>query len=237
MITDLLSSLLQSKNPARITENQLGCLAKSTSAHIAVAIQNIVDVGTSPAELMAMWEKNKRFLPDQSSKLRCELPQNHVLQKVLAEHDMVLCLMNDLYAVNKQVQKISSLSSTSHEVRRLAFIAEHLINSEQHREREEEIIYPALRQKGYSGLLEFVSRQHLDLSRADYKLKSLVWQVDEINTDFFKYQLAEYVNYLVPNMKEHIFVENNVIYPLAVELIKEHTAWVKMKEICDQIWY
>ena len=237
VLVDLLTNLLQNKDGNEMTMNELGYLASVSSAQVALALQDIIGTDGKAAELLVRWEKNKRFLPDQASKMRAELPGDHVLQKVIAEHEMILCLLSDLEAVGKEIAAESCLSSTTHEVRRLASIAEHLVSSEQHREREEEVIYPALRRSGYSGLLELTAKQHLDLSRANYKLKSLVWQVDSMHADFFKYQLAEYIAFIVPNMREHIFIETVIVYPLAIELIRNRSAWKKMKEICDQIWY
>ena len=38
-------------------------------------------------------------------------------------------------------------------------------------------------------------------------------------------------------LRDHIFKENNILYPTALEVIKENSVWKKMKDDCDKIGY
>jgi hemerythrin-like domain-containing protein len=59
------------------------------------------------------------------------------------------------------------------------------------------------------------------------------------NTSFvvFKNQLASLTRYLCPALKEHLFHEDRVLFPLAVEMIEDPNLWTKLKTVCDEIDY
>jgi len=236
-LTELLVNLDRNADRTAFSENDIGFLARAASVEIAIAQQNVLAAGLGASELWRLWCRNSDILPDQSAKLKRELPPNHILQKVLAEHDMVLCFISDLDDINGRIQGLTYASSTTDEIRRLAHIARHLISSEQHREREEEIIFPELVKRGYSGLLGVVTEQHGKISRRHHRLNELVYSVDSINFDDFKSRLDELVGYLIPAMRIHIFIETNIVFPLAIELVKQDRTWRRIKEVSEQIGY
>ncbi len=236
-LTRILLRLNRDWKAAGFDQTQRDFLAGSRSTEIAMAQQNILAAGVGTAQLWRMWKQNSDFLPDQVAKLRAELPANHVLRIVLAEHEMTLCFIADLADVNAQLQKMSQASSKTMEARKLAHIAEHLVSSEQHCQREDEIIFPELINRGYNGPSKLIKRQHRDISKRRYRLKRLIWQIDKMDFDDFKYQLAELVDFLVPTIRMHIFIESNVIFPLALEIIDDQRVWDRIKDICDQLGY
>jgi len=66
---------------------------------------------------------------------------------------------------------------------------------------------------------------------------SLVSRVDKVSFDSFKKKLNELVCYIVPLIREHIFIEGNVIFPLALDVIEDKQVWDRIKDVCDQIGY
>ena len=236
-LTRILLQLNKDLNAGSFSQSQRDFLAAARCTEIAMAQQNVLATGVGTSQLWQMWRRNSEFLPDQAAKLRAELPANHVLRTVLAEHELTLCFIADLADVNARLQKLFQASSKTMEVRKLAHIAEHLVSSEQHRQREDEIIFPELISRGFNGPFKLIKRQHRHISKRRYRLKRLVWQIDRMNFDEFKYQLAELVDFLVPTIRMHIFIESNVIFPLALEIIDDQRVWNRIKDICDQIGY
>ncbi len=236
-LADILLRLSKNSGSPAFGDEERGLLAAVAAREIALAQMKMLSSGVNAGELWCLWDKYRSILPDQASKLRAELPGNHVLQRVLAEHEMILCFITDLDDVNAQIQRLEYASSSTMEIRKLEHIAGHLISSEQHREREEEVIFPRLRKEGYCGLLQIINKQHIEISRGHLKLKELVWKIDTIDFDNFKFQLEKLVGSLVPAVRMHIFMEGNIIFPLALEIISDNRVWMRMKEVCDQIGY
>jgi len=236
-LTNILMRLNSRKNTRELGPENRELLSGANCREMAIAQQNVLSTGLSEDDLWRLWSRNRSILPDQISKLRSELSENHVLHLVLAEHEMVLCFVADLDEVNGKIQQLSFASSTNHEVRKLGHIAEHLVFSEQHHQREEEIIFPEIKKRGHSGPLAIVDNQHKKISRLVLELESLVSRVDKVSFDSFKKKLNELVCYIVPLIREHIFIEGNVIFPLALDVIEDKQVWDRIKDVCDQIGY
>jgi DUF438 domain-containing protein len=45
------------------------------------------------------------------------------------------------------------------------------------------------------------------------------------------------VKTLCPILKEHLFYEDHILYPVAVAMIDNQAFWDKMHQICDEIDY
>ena len=212
-------------------------LADLSSRDIAIAQQNVLASGVAASDLWRIWDRNRSILPDQAAKLRTELSDNHVLQRALAEHAMLICFIADLEDVNKRIQWLKYASSTTSEIRLLAHIAEHLIHAEQHCEREDFVIYPELKRRGYRKLLSIINQQHQQIIESQRRLKEIVWMVDRMDFSDFQAQLKDLADYLVIAIRLHIFIENNIVFPLALDVISEKKIWESMKSICDEIGY
>lgn len=236
-LTDILKYLEKLNCEADLSEEQKAALATAQSRDIALAQQKLLAAGMGSAQLWRLWTKNRRFLPDQAARLRAELPQSHLLQKVLAEHEMFLCFVSDLKELNATIQNFTVAGSTTQEIRSLAHVADHLLCSNQHRAREEEIIFPEIISRGYYGPLEIICNQHIEIIGSNCHLDALVYKVDDLNFDHFKTELARLAGYLVPVVRMHIFLETNIIFPQALELIKNDKTWDKMNNVCEQIGY
>lgn len=236
-LANIILNLCGGRNSSAISKQKRALLASADCREIAHAQEKVLQAGLDIDELFVMWETNKNLLPDQVEKLRRELPANHIIQRILAEHDMIMCFIADLEDVNNEIQMLDYASSSSSEIRRFEHIASHLAAASQHPEREDNVIFPELRRRGFPGPSEIISLQHNQLSARISELKQLAWLIDSIPFDEFKLQLKYLGGYIVPAMRRHIFIENNLVLPLAIELIDDEKAWKNIKQVCDEIGY
>ncbi|MBN1795924.1 MAG: hemerythrin domain-containing protein [Sedimentisphaerales bacterium] len=236
-ISDIILGLRGCGTKQRLSEQNRELLASADAREVAHAQQLAMEAGIDLDDLFNIWQKNKAILPDVQAKMRVELPENHIIQLILAEHDMILCFVADLRDVNIDIQQMPYAASTNSTIRKLEHIARHLTYSSEHPEREDQVIFPHLKHMGFAGPSEIISLQHQQLKVRLEELLQLVWAIDEISFDAFKLRLQQLVEYIVPTMKRHIFIENNLVLPLALEIINEPKIWQKMKQICDEIGY
>jgi DUF438 domain-containing protein len=236
-LASIILNLCGSKQSSTLSKQKRELLAAADFRDIAHAQEKVLESGLDIDELFVMWQENKRILPDQVEKLRRELQANHIVQRILAEHDMIMCFIADLEDVNDEIQQLDSASSSSSEIRRFEHIASHLSTASEHPEREDNVLFPELKRRGFPGPAEIISLQHNQLSTRISELRQLAWLIDSIPFDEFKQQLQYLTNYIVPAMRRHIFIENNLVLPLAIELINDEKAWKHMKQVCDEIGF
>jgi hemerythrin-like domain-containing protein len=165
------------------------------------------------------------------------LPQGHVLQRLLVEHQVVQCLLVDLVKLNNAISKLGYMSPTSEEYTRLLHIVSHLSGGEQHIQIEEKVIFPEVEKAGMAVLPAVLSAEHFDLRYYTQQLQELVYRCCTLDFDEFKRSLDRIVSYIVPLKQEHIFKEDNMLYPIAFGLIKEETAWRQLHVMWEQDGY
>jgi DUF438 domain-containing protein len=229
----LLLRINDGKPTADLRKRANRLISVVTPQDIAVVEDRLVQGGLSSRRvqqlsaafiLMGLMDGNK-------TNLRERLNERHVLKKVLAEHDMLQCFISDLEDVVLKICQESFLSDTSGEIRRLEHIAEHVNAMEEHMDRENDVIFPALRSQGWDSLCRSVENDHVHIRTGIKELVQLVDSFGEIPFGVFKAKLMTLVKTLCPVFKEHLFYEDHILYPVAVAMIDSPTFWNRMHQV------
>lgn len=235
----LLLKINDGKPTADLRKQANRLISSITPQDIAVVEDRLIQGGLSTRRvqqlsaafiLMGLMDSNK-------TNLRERLNERHVLKKVLAEHDMLQCFISDLEDVVLKIGQASFLSDTSGEIRRLEHIAEHVNAMEEHIDRENDVIFPALRSQGWDSLCQSVENDHIHIRTGIKELVGLVDSFGEIPFGVFKGRLMSVVKALCPILKEHLFYEDHILYPVTVAMIDNQTFWDRMHQVCDEIDY
>lgn len=173
----------------------------------------------------------------EKSSLRSRLPDYHVLRKVMAEHEMLRCFLAELEEIAVQFQQASHLPSTSNELTRLSHIAEHLNSLEEHIGREDDVLFPALRAHGWESLFRRIESEHTYIQVAVDDLIKLIRVFEKMPFSQFQTRLLSTVRYLCPLLREHLFHEDRVLFPLVVSTIDDKKLWERLRQICNEIGY
>jgi|TARA_Y100000310_G_scaffold307967_1_gene350613 hypothetical protein len=179
---------------------------------------------------MAELENNK-------ARLKKQLKPNHVIHTLMCEHEVILGYLCKLEELNAAIQKMKSYDSKRDEFKMLVHIAEHLIEAEAHHEREEEVLFPELERRGVYGPPSVMRAEHIDLRQHKKALLKLATQASKLDFNTFKKDLAAETDFITTVLEEHIGKEDGILYPMALEVIKDEGVWYEMKADCDKIGY
>lgn len=58
---------------------------------------------------------------------------------------------------------------------------------------------------------------------------------DKLDYTTFKKRLDATARYIVLTLRDNIFKENNILYPMALQEIRDENSWDKMKTECDKM--
>jgi len=169
--------------------------------------------------------------------LRNHLPDYHVLRKVMAEHDMLRCFLADLEDIGARIQQCTELRGTSIEFMRLSHIVEHLNSLEEHICREDDVLFPVLKEQGWSSLFTQIQSEHSYILMAVKDLVKLVMAFNQIPFETFRTRLLSTIRYLCPLLREHLFHEDRVLFPLAISSVRDNATWERLRHICNEIDY
>ena len=238
-LTHLLKRINQGGDPKFLRKEAIHLLPEIEPSDIAAAEQNLINAGFSAKlvqELSAVFVL-MGILEEQNLNLRDQLPGGHIIRRVLAEHELARCFMEDLKTTTEVIQKKTNLTDTSVEFRKLAHIVEHLNAMEEHIEREEDIIFPFLKKHGWASICRSARSQHVYIRIATSDLIRLIGTYKKSNLKEFKARLDSITGYLYPTMAEHLFQEDYLLYPIALQVINDEELWEQLKNVCEEIGY
>lgn len=150
---------------------------------------------------------------------------------------MILGFLDELEKTNQRIQQKNQYSEADGDFKKLADIAEHLIGAEPHHKREEEVLFPELEKRGVSCPTAVMRQEHEEFRPKKKEVLGLCRTVSKMDFRDFKKELKETADFLISMLREHIAKENDILYPLSLEVIPEEAVWQEMKEACDKIGY
>lgn len=177
------------------------------------------------------------LLESEKVDLRSHLPDYHVLRKVMAEHDMLRCFLADLEDITVRIDQIALLKSTSSEFMRLCHIVEHLHSFLEHISREDDVLFPAITKHGWASLFAQIQTEHTYIQMTINDLVKLVMAFHQTPFHTFKNRLLSNTRYLCPLLREHLFHEDRILFPLSISLINNQDVWDELRHICNEIDY
>lgn len=235
-----LARLLKKLNSGQITEElkqeAKEFLSDLNPAELSMAEQELIKAGLKPEDLRHLCSAHIEMLQG-GLRQKSELPAGHMIDTLQKEHEIILSFLDKLEAVNQKIQAMETFKSGGKEWTELKHITEHLIGAEPHHQREEQILFPELEKRGVFGPPQVMLQEHEELRKHKHELERLGQEIGMRDFNDFKKQLNANVKFLIFNLRDHIFKENNILYPTALEVISEHEAWHAMKEKADKIGY
>lgn len=178
----------------------------------------------------------KNFKPKRE-RLKKKLAHGHPIHTLMLEHEVILSFLDKLKKTNQKIQKMKNYKKEDKSFEVLKDIAEHLIEAEPHHQREEEVLFPEIETRGVFAPPKVMREEHKILRKLKKDTKSLLIKIGKINFSQFKKELTKIINLLALTLKDHIAKEDDILYPLSLEIIKEKEIWAKIKKECDKIGY
>lgn len=202
-------------------------IKRATPVEISKAEQRLVqeeDFGKE--EFKNFCDVHLKAVEEEVEEMKNNLERGHPIRTLILEHEEILEALGKLEEIGEALKKRELTDSEKEE---LEHLSEHLVEAEKHHDREEEVLFPRLVKKGITGPVDIMEMDHEDMWPKKKKLKNLSKNLNKNKKD-----IVELIDYLVLNLRDHIFKENNILYPSALEELVE---WDQMKKEGDEIGY
>lgn len=233
----ILRRLNSGEDPSAVKAEAHELLGSLSARDLSEAEQRLVDAGLDPQELRDLCAVHLEMMRDQLEDLKASLPPGHVVHTLMREHEYILEFLDELERINRTVQELEAYEPDREEWTRLKHIAQHLVEAEPHHQREEDVLFPKLEALGVTGPPRIMRMEHVDLRHHKHELQDLSRNVADMDFATFKKELKRVANFLVFHLRDHIFKEDSILYPTAVDLIKDESVWEQMHDQADRIGY
>lgn len=155
---------------------------------------------------------------------RARLPEGHPLATMMTEHEHILGWL-------ARLEEIVAQESLDAEARAEAgAIGERLVGAEPHHQREEQVLFPALIERGIAGPPRVMEAEHVELRQHKHAVRDLALEGGD------EAKLRRTARILIAMLRDHIAKEDGVLYPMAFEVIAAEE-WPALKARCDEIGY
>lgn len=162
--------------------------------------------------------------------------KQHPREILESEHEVLLEKLEELGEIIDKFDGVESYEELGDDLERLKDIADYLLGAENHHNREEEALFPRVEQKGLTGPTEVMREEHEDYLEKKKRFGELVEDSGELKFEEFASKVERIGRYLVEGMNDHIYKENNILYPAAGDVLEDGD-WEEIKGKFDQMGY
>lgn len=201
---------------------------------ISLAEQRLLDEGMDPDMLRKYCDLHLQAMEEKKEKLQNNLPEDNPIRIAINEHDKILEFLSQLEKIAEGIQRGEEPDQFS---KQLAFISEQLVDAEKHHEREEEVLFPLLEGKDITGPPGIMREDHERLWPKKLRLKELAGNLDTKEDFSDEVELVDLSFELIQELRDHIYKENNILYPTVVENVEGSQEWAEISEGFDEIGY
>ena len=237
-----LTEVLQKLNKEGITDSlrkeALEIVSDISPVELSIAEQNLIEKGMNPQDLRHLCDIHMEVLKGELDKIKTKIEPGHVVDTFIAEHDKILEFLTELEEINSKIQKLEHYDNGNlEEIEALKTVVDNILDAENHHQREEQVLFAEMEDREITGPTRIMRMEHDDLRAKKKFLKQAALEVSQLNFDEFKEKVDDTSKYIIFNLRDHIFKENYILYPTAIESIKDKELWKDMKIRCDEIGY
>lgn len=224
-----LKEVLKGLNKGDISEEvALKEVEKASPLELFSAEQELVNEGFSEEDLKGLCKLHLKAVEDRLEELKNSLEDGHPVQTMILEHQEILKFLDELDDLVTSMEK-GVLGANAEALRNLA---ENLISASKYHEKKEEALFSRFEEKGMSGPINILKKEHEELKPEKEKLLELSKDPEKN-----KEEIIVIINLISAELRDHIYRENNILYPAALQLIDGEKEWDKIKISCDEIGY
>lgn len=227
----------ETQDPAKVRKEAKEFLKSIDAQELIFAEQQLMSEGLQPESLSALCAAHLELLQDDLDSAKGGLEDGHPIKTLMLEHEAILGFLDELEAAIFMIKKSKKYTDVNPKLfLKLKEITGKLLESDSHYEREEEALFPVAQDNGIFGPPQIMINEHKVLR----PLKKLIDQeVDSLTEDSyqgFKNDFVPTAQKLIQTLRDHIYKENNILFPAALQAIPKDK-WSSIKKKADKIGY
>lgn len=237
-LKELMRQLHSGTPPAEVKEKFKQVLKDVSSTEIAKIEDELVKEGMPREELQKLCDVHLEVFREQLEKEKTQMeiaPENPV-NTLMEEHKILLRFLEEMDAIVKRVQQVDDPQIVSEVIPQLKHIAEDFLDTEKHYLREENVLFPILEKHGVTEPPAIMWMEHTKLREQKKLFHKLLEDYNKMSFEDFKGQLCSVAGALYEILSSHIFKENNILFPTALQVVTEQE-WKDARKEFDEIGY
>jgi len=236
MLKEVIKQLHAGVPPEQVKGEFKKLLETMSSEEIAKIEQELVKEGMPREELQRLCDVHLAVFSDQLGKQQLNIPPAHPISILMEEHKILTQRAERLQTLVSMVEEACDVVYVGDVLKEIQQISKQFQEAEKHYLREENVLFPVLEKHGITEPPAIMWMEH---NRIREKKKQLVDLAEKWNTMTFfdfKKKLVDAAKPLCSLLPNHYFKENNILFPAALQTVKEGE-WQGIREEFDEIGY
>lgn len=205
---------------------------------LALAEQELIQEGTTRQEMKRLCDVHlevmKEGLGIKAKALK--LPSSHPISICKDEHTIIKRNLKKLKNTLEKLKKSTSFDTAKRQIDTLKELSHFFLETEKHHQREEEAIFPRLEAHGVVEPPQIFKEDHVEFMAKKKALKNAVMNANQARFNEFLETVGPIIEFLTKNLEEHIYKEDNILYPMAYETLNKEE-WKDVRKKFDAIGY
>ncbi len=200
-------------------------LKNATPIDLTSAELRLLSEGMDGLEIEEISQVYDEVIDDQTEELLSSLDSDHPIKRMILEHEQISDFLEELLNFSSKIRAEDYAEMKDQ-------YDDFLYNLKQiqfHEKREEKVFFPALEDKGFEKRIEILKKEHRYIDE-------YISQMNEFLDDLEKNELEtlKSIEEIIYTLNFHMFIENNLLYPLALEEIED---WENLKKESEKMGY
>jgi DUF438 domain-containing protein len=205
---------------------------------LALAEQEIIQEGTQRQEIKRLCDVHLEVMKKQlgAASKKIKLPASHPITICKDEHKVIKRNLRKLARTLGKLKTASSFEQARKQVDTLKELSHFLLETDKHHKREEEAIFPRLQAHGITEPPQIFKEDHVEFMAKKRGLNEAAASPESMGFKEFLGTVGPIIEFLTKNLEEHIYKEDNILYPMALQVIPK-TEWKDVRKKFDAIGY
>ncbi len=163
------------------------------------------------------------------------LPEDHLLYLLYSEHQVIKSNLDELEKASRRLAQFNNYPEALAEIEKLRKLTRNLLAAEPHHLREEDVLFPEMEKLGITGPPSVMRTEHVGLREYKEKLSDILNRDEPEDFSDMKGRVIYLATGIIGFLRQHIYKEDFVLYPMAYRAVKDAELWEEMKKKSDNI--
>jgi PAS domain S-box-containing protein len=235
-LKEIIKQLHAGVPPAQVKEKFKQVLAGTKPEEIAKIEQELVKEGMPREQLQRLCDVHLAVFGEQVQDQELHLASGHPISILMEEHRVLLERADRLKVDVGLIEEACDVVYVGDALTELQGVVKDFVEAEKHYSREENVLFPTMEKHGITEPPAIMWMEHNQIRELKKKLRELVEKWNSMSFEDFKKRLVEVALHVCELLPSHFFKENNILFPSALQVIKD-TEWGEVRKEFDEIGY
>ena len=205
---------------------------------LALAEQELIQEGTQRSEMKRLCDVHLEVMKGQLglAAKKLKLPAPHPISILKDEHKVIKRNLKKLAKTLERLKAAGSFDKAKKQLNTIKELSHFFLETDKHHKREEDAIFPRLEAHGIIEPPAIFKEDHVEFMAKKRQLNELGKEAEKKDFREFIEAVGPVIEFLAKNLEEHIYKEDNILYPMAYETL-EKSEWKDVRKKFDAIGY